>query len=211
MSREVCNGVEVRSSHMYVCINASVIIWCITLSEEEGVVSGLPLASIDCLSFTPPPACPARSRTRRWAMVAARSPRSTCSRKAASSLENNSTSTRFVDMNQRPQSVQDCTFFTRKDILRLYKRFYALNPVKVPTNMQGNRPAIVTLCYEEVEKMPELRVCDQCNVRHPHCRRTPFVVGSARSSQRTGPAISHLTTSSICSQSSVRWLPFNSN
>ncbi|VDM94889.1 unnamed protein product [Thelazia callipaeda] len=52
---------------------------------------------------------------------------------------------------------QDCTFFTRKDILRLYKRFYALNPVKVPTNMQGNRPSIITLCFEEIEKMPELR------------------------------------------------------
>lgn len=52
---------------------------------------------------------------------------------------------------------QDCTFFTRKDILRLYKRFYALNPIKVPTNMQGNRPAIITLCFEEIEKMPELR------------------------------------------------------
>uniref|UniRef100_A0A915Q0W7 EF-hand domain-containing protein n=1 Tax=Setaria digitata TaxID=48799 RepID=A0A915Q0W7_9BILA len=53
---------------------------------------------------------------------------------------------------------QDCTFFTRKDILRLYKRFYALNPIKVPTNMQGNRPAIISLCFEEIEKMPELRV-----------------------------------------------------
>ncbi|VDN30283.1 unnamed protein product [Gongylonema pulchrum] len=43
------------------------------------------------------------------------------------------------------------------NILRLYKRFYALNPLKVPTNMQGNRPAIITLCFEEIEKMPELR------------------------------------------------------
>lgn len=53
---------------------------------------------------------------------------------------------------------QDCTFFTRKDILRLYKRFYTLNPVKVPTNMQGTRPSIITLCFEEIEKMPELKV-----------------------------------------------------
>ncbi|KJH53527.1 EF hand [Dictyocaulus viviparus] len=52
---------------------------------------------------------------------------------------------------------QDCTFFTRKDIIRLYKRFYALNPQKVPTNMQGTRPSIVTLTFEEIEKMPELR------------------------------------------------------
>ncbi|KAE9416154.1 unnamed protein product [Angiostrongylus costaricensis] len=52
---------------------------------------------------------------------------------------------------------QDCTFFTKKDIVRLYKRFYALNPQKVPTNMQGTRPSIVTLTFEEIEKMPELR------------------------------------------------------
>jgi len=52
---------------------------------------------------------------------------------------------------------QDCTFFTKKDILRLYKRFYGLNPSKVPTNMQGSRPSIVQLSFEEVEKMPELR------------------------------------------------------
>ncbi|RCN44582.1 EF hand [Ancylostoma caninum] len=52
---------------------------------------------------------------------------------------------------------QDCTFFTKKDIIRLYKRYYALNPQKVPTNMQGTRPAIVTLTFEEIEKMPELR------------------------------------------------------
>ncbi|MFH4984622.1 hypothetical protein AB6A40_011331 [Gnathostoma spinigerum] len=63
-----------------------------------------------------------------------------------------------VFSGEQLDEYQDCTFFTRKDILRLYKRFYALNPVKVPTNMQGNRPAIITLCYEEIEKMPELRV-----------------------------------------------------
>uniref|UniRef100_A0AC35TIP3 Calcium and integrin-binding family member 2 n=1 Tax=Rhabditophanes sp. KR3021 TaxID=114890 RepID=A0AC35TIP3_9BILA len=55
------------------------------------------------------------------------------------------------------EEFQDCTFFTKKDILRLYKRFNSLNPNKVPMNMQGSRPSIVTLTYEEVEKMPELK------------------------------------------------------
>ncbi|KAI6192731.1 Calcium and integrin-binding family member 2 [Aphelenchoides besseyi] len=61
----------------------------------------------------------------------------------------------------------DCTFFTKKDILRLYKRFYALNPSKVGTNMQDSRTSIIKLTFEEVEKMPELkenpfrrRICD---------------------------------------------------
>ncbi|KAK0428386.1 hypothetical protein QR680_010769 [Steinernema hermaphroditum] len=52
---------------------------------------------------------------------------------------------------------QDCTFFTRKDIMRLYKRFYALNPNKIPNNMQGNQPSTITLTYDEIEKIPELR------------------------------------------------------
>ncbi|CAI4227686.1 unnamed protein product [Auanema sp. JU1783] len=62
-----------------------------------------------------------------------------------------------VFTREQLDEYQDCTFFTRKDIIRLYKRFYALNPQKVPTNMQGNRPSIVSLTFEEIEKMPELR------------------------------------------------------
>ncbi|CAP21400.1 Protein CBG24897 [Caenorhabditis briggsae] len=65
-----------------------------------------------------------------------------------------------VFTREQLDEYQDCTFFTRKDIIRLYKRFYALNPHKVPTNMQGNRPAITTLTFEEVEKMPELKPFD---------------------------------------------------
>ncbi|KAI6181972.1 Calcium and integrin-binding family member 2 [Aphelenchoides fujianensis] len=63
-----------------------------------------------------------------------------------------------VFTSQQLDEYQDCTFFTKKDILRLYKRFYALNPSKVGTNMQDNRASIITLTFEEVEKMPELRV-----------------------------------------------------
>uniref|UniRef100_A0A0K0F9D4 Calcium and integrin-binding protein 1 (inferred by orthology to a human protein) n=2 Tax=Strongyloides TaxID=6247 RepID=A0A0K0F9D4_STRVS len=62
-----------------------------------------------------------------------------------------------VFSREQLEEYQDCTFFTKKDILRLYKRFNALNPNKVLPNMQGTRPSIITLTYEEVEKMPELR------------------------------------------------------
>uniref|UniRef100_A0A0K0EEC6 Calcium and integrin-binding family member 2 n=1 Tax=Strongyloides stercoralis TaxID=6248 RepID=A0A0K0EEC6_STRER len=62
-----------------------------------------------------------------------------------------------VFSREQLEEYQDCTFFTKKDILRLYKRFNALNPNKVFPNMQGTRTSIITLTYEEVEKMPELR------------------------------------------------------
>ncbi|CEF67430.1 Calcium and integrin-binding protein 1 [Strongyloides ratti] len=62
-----------------------------------------------------------------------------------------------VFSREQLEEYQDCTFFTKKDILRLYKRFNALNPNKVLPNMQGTRPSIITLTYEEVEKMPELK------------------------------------------------------
>ncbi|KAI6202994.1 Calcium and integrin-binding family member 2 [Aphelenchoides besseyi] len=72
-----------------------------------------------------------------------------------------------VFTSQQLDEYQDCTFFTKKDILRLYKRFYALNPSKVGTNMQDSRTSIIKLTFEEVEKMPELkenpfrrRICD---------------------------------------------------
>lgn len=53
---------------------------------------------------------------------------------------------------------QDCTFFTRKDIIRLYRRFHGLNPQKVPTTMQGPTTQMIVLTFEEIEKMPELKV-----------------------------------------------------
>uniref|UniRef100_A0A915CU71 EF-hand domain-containing protein n=1 Tax=Ditylenchus dipsaci TaxID=166011 RepID=A0A915CU71_9BILA len=62
-----------------------------------------------------------------------------------------------VFTSEQLDEYQDCTFFTKKDILRLYKRFHALNPTKVPLMMQGNQAATVCLLFEEVEKMPELR------------------------------------------------------
>ena len=49
---------------------------------------------------------------------------------------------------------QDCTYFTRKEILSLYRRFSGLNPEKI-----NSRHANVTtrLSFAEVKDMPELR------------------------------------------------------
>ena len=108
--------------------------------------------------------------------------------------------------------IQDCTFFTRKDIIRLYRRFYSLNPQKVPTNMQGNRTSIVTLSYEEVEKMAELKVPSQMRDKQTHdCRRIHSVDGYATYSQRMAEEIWPLIPSSICSLLFLRWLLSHSN
>ncbi|GMR53601.1 hypothetical protein PMAYCL1PPCAC_23796, partial [Pristionchus mayeri] len=62
-----------------------------------------------------------------------------------------------VFTREQLDEYQDCTFFTRKDIIRLYRRFHALNPQKVPTTMQGPTTQMIILTFEEIEKMPELK------------------------------------------------------
>ncbi|XP_031335417.1 calcium and integrin-binding family member 2 isoform X2 [Photinus pyralis] len=41
---------------------------------------------------------------------------------------------------QQLENYQDCTFFTRKEILRVYKRFREVDPDIVPKQMTGNQP-----------------------------------------------------------------------
>ena len=52
------------------------------------------------------------------------------------------------------ERYQDCTYFTRSEILQLYKRFSSLNPDKI-----NRRRANLTsrLSFLEVQSMPELR------------------------------------------------------
>ncbi|KAK2542144.1 Cib3 [Columba guinea] len=52
-------------------------------------------------------------------------------------------------------AYQDCTFFTRKEILRLFDRYRDLAPQLVPLDYTG-KPA-VTLPYELIGSMPELK------------------------------------------------------
>lgn len=78
-------------------------------------------------------------------------------------FNNGTTTLQRLRMGQR-QSVfeeeqlelyQECTYFTKKEILRLYRRFSALNPEKI-----NPKKADVTarLCFSEILQMPELRV-----------------------------------------------------
>ena len=53
------------------------------------------------------------------------------------------------------EQYSECTFFTRKDILRLYKRFSQLNPVKINSRIAD---VYTRLNFEEVKQLPELRV-----------------------------------------------------
>ena len=53
------------------------------------------------------------------------------------------------------EQYSECTFFTRKDILRLYKRFSQLNPVKINSRIAD---VCTRLTFDEVLQIPELRV-----------------------------------------------------
>ncbi|OXA43769.1 calcium and integrin-binding family member 3 [Folsomia candida] len=55
------------------------------------------------------------------------------------------------------EDYQDCTFFTRKEILRVFKKFRELNPSIVPKSMTANEPMTVRLPLETVAKMAELK------------------------------------------------------
>lgn len=49
---------------------------------------------------------------------------------------------------------QDCTYFTRKEILSLYRRFSGLNPEKISPHKAN---VTTRLSFAEVQDMPELR------------------------------------------------------
>ncbi|XP_064547051.1 calcium and integrin-binding family member 2 isoform X2 [Drosophila montana] len=58
---------------------------------------------------------------------------------------------------QQLDDYQDCTFFTRKEILRVHKRFRELRPDLVPRQMTEGQASSVKVPRECIEKMPELR------------------------------------------------------
>ena len=60
-----------------------------------------------------------------------------------------------VFQDEQIEQYSECTFFTRKDILRLYKRFSHLNPVKINSRIAD---VWTRLSFEEVQMIPELRV-----------------------------------------------------
>ncbi|EDS35090.1 conserved hypothetical protein [Culex quinquefasciatus] len=61
----------------------------------------------------------------------------------------------------------DCTFFTRKDILRVHKRFRETSPELVPEVMTEGQATSIQVPRDRIEKMPELvenpfkgRICE---------------------------------------------------
>ncbi|CAH0724533.1 unnamed protein product, partial [Brenthis ino] len=58
---------------------------------------------------------------------------------------------------QQLEDYQDCTFFTRKEILRVFKRFREVNPELVPKRMTENQAHTIAVPVEEIEKLPELK------------------------------------------------------
>ncbi|XP_064608428.1 calcium and integrin-binding family member 3-like [Liolophura sinensis] len=55
------------------------------------------------------------------------------------------------------EAYQDCTFFTRKEIVRVFKRYRELAPNIVPFDMKGDESSQICIPYDIIEKMPELK------------------------------------------------------
>ncbi|KAL4227934.1 Calcium and integrin-binding member 3 [Mactra antiquata] len=63
------------------------------------------------------------------------------------------------------EAYQDCTFFTRKEILRIFKRFREISPKRIPVNMKdGSKTKTIKIPVFELELMTELR-------ENPFCER----------------------------------------
>ncbi|CAM1298986.1 Uncharacterised protein g2286 [Pycnogonum litorale] len=56
------------------------------------------------------------------------------------------------------EDYQDCTFFNRKEILRVQKRYRELDPIMVPETMTGKESKMVKVPLDKLEKLPELKV-----------------------------------------------------
>lgn len=56
---------------------------------------------------------------------------------------------------ERIEQYCDCTFFTEKDIIRLYKRFSQLDPVKID---RKTADVCTRLSFDEIKTIPELKV-----------------------------------------------------
>ncbi|ESO88192.1 hypothetical protein LOTGIDRAFT_206941 [Lottia gigantea] len=54
------------------------------------------------------------------------------------------------------EAYQDCTFFTRKEILRVFKRYQELSPDLIPFNMTGDESRKIKLPSDVIEQMAEL-------------------------------------------------------
>ncbi|KAF4525481.1 hypothetical protein B566_EDAN002339 [Ephemera danica] len=55
------------------------------------------------------------------------------------------------------EDYQDCTYFTRKEILRVHKRFREVSPDIVPRIMTGDEPSTIKVPLHLMETLPEFR------------------------------------------------------
>ncbi|KAF6216884.1 hypothetical protein GE061_001234 [Apolygus lucorum] len=55
------------------------------------------------------------------------------------------------------EAYQDCTFFTRKEILRVQKRFRSICSGSVPKSMTRDEASTITVPFANIEKLPELK------------------------------------------------------
>jgi Ca2+-binding EF-hand superfamily protein len=60
----------------------------------------------------------------------------------------------FTD--QQLDDYQDCTFFTRKEILRVHKRYRDASPDLVPKTMTESEANSILVPREKIERLPEL-------------------------------------------------------
>lgn len=63
--------------------------------------------------------------------------------------------TTFTD--QQLECFQDCTYFTRKEIITLFKRFRDLDPNKIPKIMSEEDCHGLRIPQDKLEKMPDLK------------------------------------------------------
>ncbi|XP_035666275.1 calcium and integrin-binding family member 3-like [Branchiostoma floridae] len=55
------------------------------------------------------------------------------------------------------EQYQDCTFFTRKEILRIFRRYRDLDSDHIPKSYTRGEASRIKVPFEYIEKMPELK------------------------------------------------------
>ncbi|OQR67001.1 calcium and integrin-binding family member 3-like [Tropilaelaps mercedesae] len=59
--------------------------------------------------------------------------------------------------DEQLEDLQDCTYFTRKEILRIQQKFVELDPQNIPQVMTGDEGRTVEAPVDKIEKMPEFK------------------------------------------------------
>ncbi|KAK3097113.1 hypothetical protein FSP39_006498 [Pinctada imbricata] len=59
--------------------------------------------------------------------------------------------------DEQMDAYQDCTFFTKKEILRIFKRYRELAPEHIPKSMPPGETSKFRLPYSQIEKMAEIK------------------------------------------------------